>query len=218
MFIVCHLQIMMSIVPIELLTVVEHHLRRVMAANVLSMFEFESLVIRIEGCVNSRPLGVQFDEATEHVTITPAQLVTGHSLNTVTPVEPSHDSEPVSQHRLQKLQFWHQSLWRLWQSDHINSLQCRSRWKQPEENVAVGDIVLIKEDNIAPQYWLIGRVTEVHPGTDGRVRNVSIRSSAGNFKRAVQRLVKLPIIDQQPINNSSSPPPPGCHGNTMTNA
>lgn len=57
----------------------KHHLWRVVGSNVLSVTEANSLVIRIEGCLNSRPLAFQSDDPNDHVVVTPAQLLTGHS-------------------------------------------------------------------------------------------------------------------------------------------
>lgn len=180
----------------------KHHLKRVMGANVLDVLEFGSLVTRIEGCLNSRPLAIQTDDATDIVAITPAMLITGNSLDSVTPVEPEHLDEPITTKRIQKLQYWHQQLWRLWQSDYINQLQCRGRWATAKENLEIGDIVLIKEDNIAPSYWAMGRITNVHPGKDGKVRNVTLKvANATPIQRAIQKLVKLPVVA-------------GCHGSS----
>lgn len=147
--------------------------------------------------MKARPLAVQTEEATDHVIITPAMLVTGHSLIVVPPVEPLLLEEPITNHHLRKIQYWHQHIWRLWQSDYINNLQCHGRWQTKQPNLEVDDIVLIKEDNLAPQHWALAQITEVHPGKDGNVRNVSLKVSSGKiFQRAVQKLCKLPVVGQ----------------------
>ncbi|GFY19318.1 integrase catalytic domain-containing protein [Trichonephila clavipes] len=40
----------------------------------------------------------------------------------------------------------------------------------------VGEIVIIKEDNIPPATWPLGKVIETHPGKDGVVRVVTLRT------------------------------------------
>lgn len=172
----------------------KHHLWRVMGSNVLSVIELESLMIRIEGCLNSRPLAIQSDDPNDHIVVTPAQLISGYSLVAAPPVEPILENEPITNHHLRKIQYWHQNIWRQWQSDYINNLQCRGRWQNKQPNVKVDDIVLIKEDNLAPQHWLMGKIIEVHPGRDGCVRNVTLKCGSGSIlKRAVQKLCKLPV-------------------------
>ena len=44
------------------------------------------------------------------------------------------------------------------------------------ENLSVGDVfVVLKEDNLTPTKWLIARVVEVDPGTDGLARVVTVK-------------------------------------------
>lgn len=57
----------------------------------------------------------------------------------------------------------------------------------------VGELVLIVEDNLPPAKWAIGRIIDVHPGDDGRVRVVTLRTKTSTFKRAVVKLARLPI-------------------------
>ena len=56
----------------------------------------------------------------------------------------------------------------------------------------VGDIVLI-DDNSKRISWPLGKVIELHPGHDGHVRTVTLRTKLGVKKRPVQRLVPLEI-------------------------
>lgn len=37
----------------------------------------------------------------------------------------------------------------------------------------IGDLVLIKDENLPPSHWALARVIDTHPGTDGKVRVVS---------------------------------------------
>ena len=49
------------------------------------------------------------------------------------------------------------------------------------ENLSVGDIAVLKEDNLIPTKWPIARVVEVHPGTDGLVRVVTVKMATGFY-------------------------------------
>ncbi|KAJ8944184.1 hypothetical protein NQ318_016164 [Aromia moschata] len=50
--------------------------------------------------------------------------------------------------------------------------------------------------NSPPLRWKLGRITDVHPGADGVVRVVSIRTSSGTTKRAVRKVCLLPAVTQ----------------------
>ncbi|GFW01361.1 hypothetical protein TNCV_5030141 [Trichonephila clavipes] len=47
--------------------------------------------------------------------------------------------------------------------DYLSNLQNRTKWKSPNHNFKVGEIVIIKEDNIPPATWPLGKVIETHP-------------------------------------------------------
>ena len=48
---------------------------------------------------------------------------------------------------------------------------------------------------MAPTRWPLARVIEVHPGQDGKVRVVTIKTSKGVYTRRVVKLVTL-VQDQ----------------------
>ncbi|GFT76506.1 integrase catalytic domain-containing protein [Trichonephila clavipes] len=83
--------------------------------------------------------------------------------------------------------------WRKWKIDYLSNLQNRTKWKCPNNNFKVGEIVIIKEDNIPPATWPLGKVIETHPGKDGVVRVVTLRTVKGRFKRPIHKLCKLPL-------------------------
>ena len=65
--------------------------------------------------------------------------------------------------------------------------------REDEDNVTIGGMVVVHEDNHPPQKWLIDRVEEVDVGADGKVRVAAVRKANGVFKRPIHKLVPLPI-------------------------
>ena len=51
--------------------------------------------------------------------------------------------------------------------------------------------VMIVEPNIFRGMWHIGRVIEVYPSKDGRVRSAQTRTKSGSYVRPVKRLCLL---------------------------
>lgn len=70
------------------------------------------------------------------------------------------------------------------------------------KNVEVGDIVLIKEDDLPPSKWLLGRIIEVFPDSEGRVRRVRIKTATTTLMRSIHKLSVLPI--ERSVEESSS--------------
>ena len=46
-------------------------------------------------------------------------------------------------------------------------LQQRQKWIKPHRNFVVGDIVLVKDDNLLWNQWKLARVKEILPSDDG---------------------------------------------------
>lgn len=79
----------------------------------------------------------------------------------------------------------------MWSVEYIHNLQQRNKWKQVKENLKIGDMVIINKENLPPCKWNIGRVDQIHPGTDNIVRVVTLGTSNGLLKRPITKLVLL---------------------------
>ncbi|CAI6345625.1 unnamed protein product [Macrosiphum euphorbiae] len=89
-----------------------------------------------------------------------------------------------------------QQIWLRWSTEYLSQLQGRSKWcKSKGPPLKPEDLVLIKEENLPPLQWAIGRVIEVYPGRDGVIRVALIRTNKGEVKRAARSLCPLPIKD-----------------------
>jgi hypothetical protein len=77
--------------------------------------------------------------------------------------------------------------------EKVSQLQTRPRGQQHQHpNLDVGALVVLVEDNLPPLQWRLGRVVHVHPGRDGVVRVVSVKTVSGTYKRAVKKLCIIP--------------------------
>lgn len=61
-------------------------------------------------------------------------------------------------------------IWRAWTHDYLCTLQQRSKWRQPEHQLKVNELVLLKNNNLPPFKWELARVLKVYPGEDGFIR------------------------------------------------
>lgn len=168
------------------------HLKRVLGDNNLNFEHFYTLLNQIEAILNSRPICPMSGDPSDMEILTPAHFLIGGSLVAV----PQDNVLNVSANRLchyKQLQQVLQRFWALWSRDYLNTLQQRAKWRKSQENIKVGAMVLLKEDNEPPMRWPLGRVEEVYHGRDGRVRVVSVRTRSSVLKRSVQKLCPLPL-------------------------
>ncbi|XP_018402017.1 PREDICTED: uncharacterized protein LOC108779145 [Cyphomyrmex costatus] len=85
-----------------------------------------------------------------------------------------------------------------WSQEYLHTLQERSKWRTNKgDQLKPNQMVLLKQPNLAPLQWLLGRVEQVHPGTDGNVRTATIRTAKSLFTRPLTKLAILPIETQR---------------------
>ena len=73
-------------------------------------------------------------------------------------------------------------------------VKARTKWHGPAVKISPGMMVLIREDNVPPGKWPLGRITEVHPAEEGVVRVVTFKTAqAERVKRPVAKICILPF-------------------------
>ncbi|KAL0829413.1 hypothetical protein ABMA28_004186 [Loxostege sticticalis] len=169
----------------------KYHLKRVLGDQKLTYEEFITLLHQIEACMNSRPLCPLSENSDEEV-LTPGHFLVGDSLISRPQTDPGNINLPTRWHLVQTM---NKQFWKRWSTEYLQHLQTRSKWRNPSENMKVNDIVIIKEDNMPPGKWALGRIIQVHPGTDGFVRVVSLKTQNNIIKRPIIKLIKLPVHD-----------------------
>ncbi|XP_065075634.1 uncharacterized protein LOC135699312 [Ochlerotatus camptorhynchus] len=179
------------------------HLRRIMGNAMLTETEFRTALIQVEAALNSRPITAMSEDPQDLQPLTPGHFLVGRPLNAIP--EPSLQDVPENRlSRWQRVQCLSQQFWQRWQKDYLCTLHNRYRWSNTTANLVRGAIVLLRDENLPPQKWAVGRIVDVHPGTDGLVRVASVRTSTGVTKRAVSKLCLLPVeIDPETIQQQS---------------
>jgi hypothetical protein len=174
---------------------VKYHLRRVMGTETMTLEEFMTVLTQVEAALNSRPLCALSTDPGDLDYLTPGHFLVGEALTAV----PEPDLMPLKVNRLsrwQRCQQVFQHFWKRWSTEYLHSLQERNKWKKPSPNVGIGDLVLVKEENLPPLKWRMGRVVTVHPGKDGLVRVVTVKTAMGEFQRPVVKLCPLLAKDE----------------------
>ncbi|GFW47584.1 integrase catalytic domain-containing protein [Trichonephila clavipes] len=172
---------------------VKYHLKRALGRSRLTYEEFETVIIQVEGILNSRPLTPISNDFDNFEVLTPAHFLIGRSINSI--LEPPLVIN-ISDNRLSRWQRTTkviQVVWKKWSTDYLNTLQQRGKWMMEKENVMCGTMVIVKEDFTPVCNWLLGRVVEVNHGSDGKVRTVRIKTKNGEFKRPITKICILPV-------------------------
>ena len=166
-------------------------LKKTIQSKLLEFEELMTLVIEVEGVLNSRPL-CYVGEETEEI-LTPAHFLILQRI-TKSP-ESSAVTELNLLSRYRSCRNLLGKFWDYWTKMYLLSLRekCirypRGTQIQPE----VGQVVLLKEPVLPRLRWKIGRIQECIKGRDGNIRSALVRVSRGRGGRpeVLRRPVRL---------------------------
>jgi hypothetical protein len=170
----------------------KHHLNRIVGKALLTFEELNTVIVEIEACLNSRPLVSLSDDPSSLDALTPGHFLVGAPLNAI----PEKNFSSVPDNRLKSR--WNlvkkitQNFWIRWHKEFLSTLQSRPKWCKSKPNLEVNDLVVIKDENLSPLQWVMGRITEVFPGRDGCVRVADVKTKSGIFRRPIAKLCLLP--------------------------
>jgi hypothetical protein len=141
----------------------------------------------IEALINSRPLTYVASTPSEPEPLTPNHFL----LNRTGRVSAESDDGISSRKRWRQCQFLTDHFWRRWRKEYLPTLTIRSRWLSETRNLAKDDVVLIMDHNAPRGHWPLGRVMELLPGRDGRVRVVKVKTASGELIRPAAQICLL---------------------------
>ncbi|XP_055615394.1 uncharacterized protein LOC129761685 [Toxorhynchites rutilus septentrionalis] len=157
-----------------------------------------TLLAQIEMCLNSRPLTVLPSDPSDLEALTPGHFLVGSNLQAI----PEAFLQNIPENRLdhwQQTQKHLKRIWSRWYPEYLQQLQTRAvKTNKAPIVLQPGQVVIIKDDCLPPAQWPLGKIVKVHPGKDGIVRVVILRtSSAENVVRPTAKIALLP----SPINS-----------------
>ncbi|VVC31119.1 Ribonuclease H-like domain [Cinara cedri] len=114
--------------------------------------------------------------------------------------EMAHISQkaPESLRRWKHVQHMLQTFWRRWHAEYLPQCQIKGKWLTRKRQLEMDDVVIVKDECTPPTKWKLGRVINLHPGSDGYVRVATVRLASGaEMRRPVAKLCVLPSKTDQ---------------------
>lgn len=160
-------------------------------------YVLRTLFMETENILNSRPL--------THVSLDPEDpepLTPNHFL-----IGPKYGALPcvkTDERDLTLLSKWRAAqrltdiFWQRWTHEYLPYLVTRKKWHQESIAVKLNDIVVIIDPNGPRNIWPKGRVIQLYPAKDGKIRIVDVKLANGTvLKRPVSRLCVLDVQTSQ---------------------
>ena len=175
--------------------------------------ELSTILVEIEGVINSRPLTYVYDDF-EGVSfpLTASHLINGRNLLQ----DPSHRfGEIISTYEaLSKRAKYHfRLLWEFskrWKREYLTGLMEAFKTKQHTKfpSLTLGDIVVLKDENTKRSFWKLAKVEELLKGRDGNVRTAKVKvpTDKGNkiLIRPLRHLIPIELNSKQSIDNKAN--------------
>ncbi|XP_042607435.1 uncharacterized protein LOC109111620 [Cyprinus carpio] len=154
-----------------------------------------TVLIEIEGILNAKPLGYTSSDIADPDPVTPNILLMGRrdaSLPQVT----YQDSELLSRRRWRHSQLLADHFWRQFICNYLPSLQTRQKWMSETDNLRIGETVMIVDPQLPRALRPVGRIVQVFPGKDNRVRSAEIKVKDRTYLRPVTKIICLPPVTE----------------------
>jgi hypothetical protein len=170
----------------------KHHLTRIVGNAALTFEELATVAAKIESILNSRPLTPLSGDPNDLEALTPGHFLVHRPLN----AKPERDFTTTPTNRLQR---WdritqiNQHFWKRWSDEYLTELQTRNKNAHDVIPIEVGQLVVIKNEDVAPLAWPLGRIASINPGKDGATRVAQVKTAKGIIPRPLNKLVLLPI-------------------------
>ncbi|XP_038119868.1 uncharacterized protein LOC119769976 [Culex quinquefasciatus] len=129
--------------------------KRTIGLHTLLYDEFQTVLVQIEAILNSRPLTPLSNDPADFEALTPGHFLIQRPLTAI----PEPNLDHIPENRLlrgsawQTVQRYTQQLWKKWSNLYLSDLHNRTKWTKQKDNVAVGTMVLLKDENLPPLKW-----------------------------------------------------------------
>ena len=165
-------------------------LKAVLKENIVSEMVLRTTLAEVEDMINSRPLTHNSVDPNDFSPLTPNHFLRGECSSAGPPGQ-FLASEINSRRRWRQAQVLADHLWQRWLTEYLPTLTVRRKWNKEQRNLTVDDLVMVVDEQRPRGQWLLGRIIEVMPSTDGRVRSIKVRTHQGIYTRPAAKICLL---------------------------
>ena len=186
---------------------VKRTLRKILLKSKITYEELLTIIIEIEGVINSRPLCYIYSDSSTEEVLTPSHLMVGRRLlsrNTSLDQAEFNSTEKYLSKRVKYLNTLINHFQRRFQKEYLTELREHQHLnnKQPAHIPEIGQVVLIMKDKVQRVNWRMGVITQLIKGEDNMIRGCRIKVSDANghvsyLKRPVNKICYFEVKSEQ---------------------
>lgn len=166
-------------------------LRKVLLRASLKYEELVTVLCDCECIINNRPITYVSDDIKDAAPLTPSMFLHELPMSGVPELD-TIDQTAVNK-RVKYLQKLRDDLRKRFRSEYLGELRQPKNKKLKLNELSVGDVVLVEDQNKKRSCWSLARITELIKGKDGLNRLARIKVGDSELLRPVQRLYLLEL-------------------------
>jgi len=147
---------------------------------------------KVSAIINGRPLIPVSSDPQSPFILTPAMLLT--QKGAVSPPPGEFGDRDLLLKQWRQVQALANEFLLRWKREYLPTLQSRSKWNETRRNLQEGDVVLLKDNKAARNTWPMVVVTSAIHSQVGKVRTVSLRTTAQGTPKSFTRPVTEVIL------------------------
>ena len=155
-----------------------------------------TFICEVTAIINSRPLSVENINDPHSQVLTPNHLLTMKSKIVLPPPGKFIRPDLYVRRRWRRIQYLANEFWFRWRREYLSNLQSREKWAKKRRNLKVGDIVMIKDENLSRNMWRLGKIIVANTDDDGLVRKVRLVVGTSDIDDKGVRLSKLSELER----------------------
>ncbi len=143
-------------------------LQVVLKDQIVSDEVLSTVLVEVEGILNSKPLGYVSSEISDIDPVTPNLLLMGRR-DASLPQVVYGTGELLGKRKWRYSQIIADQFWKQFIQNYLPNLQPRAKWRESTRNLSVGQVVMVMDSQLPRALWPVGRVKRVVPSSDGAV-------------------------------------------------
>ena len=164
-------------------------LKRAIGEQTLTPLELYTCLLEVENLVTQRSISREPTDPDDETYLCPNDVLLGRATSHV-PQGPFQATRNPRR-RVEFVQRIVDSSWKRWSRDVFPSLVPRKKWRVERRNLQAGDVVTVADENAVRRKWTMGKIVDVFPGSDGRIRNVKVKTPKGVYSRPITKIAVI---------------------------
>ena len=143
------------------------------------------------GILNSRPLTSENLNSPDCLPLFPNNLLPMKTKVILPPPGNFPQAYMYSKKYWRRVQHLADEFWKRWRKEYLQNQQKRTKWYNRKDNLKVGDIVLVVQENAPRNEWNRGKIVKVREDNEGQIRSVFVK--IGNKNGKSEQVLERPI-------------------------